>query len=249
MASFGRLAKITEPRVEKRRRYVWGGGGDDDLPATAGRSEGAGGAPRVRVVDEQNLGPLRVVTLRGDDGRLVETWLSDHGYEPPDGLAAAAQRYLDRGWLIAAARLRGRQGERVQQLQPLIVRFPTRRIVYPMMSLPGSSGAQARVDVITGWPVELSNRANDDVGAGDPTGEGRLYGGRLPVSRYLTSFRLSSAAGDEEFVRAERDDYRQVRVVYEDVDVTGRVLGGAALLVVLIAAGVVLVRRRAAPSS
>jgi hypothetical protein len=218
-AVFADMAERTEPRVERRTRHTFLEGSDDDGATGGGAPPGESA---VEVVGSQELGPLRVVTLRGDRGGLVETWLSDHGFEPPSGIAAQVQPYLDRGWVLAAVRLRGAGGGRVQRLQPLIMEFPARRAVFPMM------GGEARVDVVAPHPVAVEGRPPKE----------RIFAGPMPNDRYLTSFRL---VADAEFVATERRDFRRVRYVTEEVDVTGRVLAIAGCLLALLA--MVLVTR------
>ena len=248
-AVFDDMAERTKPRVEHRKRHVlFGGdgigGGSSDEGATAA------GAGAVEVVDAQDLGPLRVVTLRGDDAAAVGTWLDDQGFPTPEGLEPIAQEYLDDGWLLVAVRLRGVDGEEVQKLQPLIISFASDEVVYPLeMSELASAPTSARVDVVAPEPLAVEGRdwPQPDLGVGSPV-TGRLYAGPMPNDQYLTSFQFairSRSFDDPKFVSTERDDYRQVIVEYEDVDITGRVFGGVALALLLAAALViVLVRRR-----
>jgi hypothetical protein len=243
-AVFGELAERTKPRVETKQRYTFLGGGDGDEGAAP---EGAGAAA-VEVVGAEDLGPLRVVTLRGESGLLVRTWLQDHGFEPPEGIELGAQPYLDKGWVLAAVRLRGARGREVRRLQPLVMRFPTRTPVYPMMGNAGDTqGAEVRVDVVAPHPVAVRGRPSGDVGVEDRTKEGRIFAGPLPGGRYLTTFRFrGGGGGDAAFVPAERRDFRQVRFVYEEVDVTGRVLAALFGGLAILAAAVVLFVRRSA---
>ena len=221
-AVFDDMAERTKPRVERRKRYGFGDGDDGGARPAGGAPDAAAG---VEVVGSEDLGPLRVVTLRGESGRLVETWLQDHGFEPPPGIAGDAQPYLDKGWVMAAVRLRGAGGRGVRKLQPLIMEFPARRPVYPMM------GGEARVDVVAPEPVAVAGRPR----------EKRLFAGPLPNDRYLTSFELRD---DAEFVATDRRDFRPVRYVYEEVDVTGWVVGGGLASLALAAGAVLLFRRR-----
>lgn len=236
-AVFDDMATRTRPLIEVRRRHVFGGGDDDQAGApTSGAPTDTAG---VEVVDSQDLGPLRVVTLRGDNGLVVKTWLQDHGFEPPEGIETRAQPYLDKGWVLAAVRLRGAGGREVRNLQPLVMRFETERAVYPMM------GGEARVDVVAPTPVAAGAGRDEDLSLGERGKEGRLFAGPMPDDRYLTSFRLEAEGGDAEFVPARRRDFRQVDVVYDDVDITGRVVAGAlALLAIVALAAVLVVRRR-----
>ena len=246
-ALFDDIREQTKPKVVVRKRHhLFGAGGSDDEGATATRDETAGGG--VQVVDAQDLGPLRVVTLRGDDARVVGTWLSDHGFEAPEGLENIAQEYLDRHWLLVAARLRAASGEQLQKLQPLIVSFDTDEIVYPLRMSQLALPAEARVDVVADGPVALrGDWPNRDLTEPSTSGTGRLYGGPWGGGRYLSSFRFAidhEGLGDPRFVATERHDFRQSIYRYEDVDVTGRVLAAFLGALAVLALLVVVVRRR-----
>jgi hypothetical protein len=250
-AVFDDMVERTKPKVVvKKRHHLFGSGGDDDeTSALDGAGAARGGAGAVQVVGAQDLGPLRIVTLRGDRAQAVTTWLSDHGFESPEGLEPLAQEYLDRGWLLVAARLRAADGEELQRLQPLIISFASREVVYPLRMSELGRPTQARVDVVAPEPLAVRGWPNDDLPLGNTTGSGRLFAGPGPNGRYLSSFRFAirdTGYDDPKFVATERDDFRQQIVRYEDVDVTGRVLGGAALVLALVAALVVVVRRRSA---
>ena len=237
-AEFDEIERLTQPRVEQKKRYTLfdggglGGGSSD---------EGAAGGGAVDVVDEQDLGPLRIVTLRGDDAAAVTQFLEREGFPVPEGLEPIAQEYLDEGWLIVAARLRAEDGEPLQELQPLVMRFASDEVVYPLrMSELASGFTEARVDVISHAPVKLAedgswpSRDNEDA---SQTRTGRIYGGPLPdEDNYLSSFRFAIAGGDLEdprFVAAERDDLRQVRYEYDNVAIGGWILLGIFGLFVL----------------
>jgi uncharacterized protein DUF2330 len=248
-AVFDDMVEKTKPKVVvKKRHTLFGGGG-----LGAGSSEdGArgGGAGAVQVVGAQDLGPLRIVTLRGDRAATVTTWLSDHGFEAPEGLEPLAQEYLDRGWLLVAARLRAAGGEELQRLQPLIISFDSDAVVYPLRMSELGRPTQARVDVVAPEPLAARGWPNDDLPPQNTTGGGRLFAGPQPNGQYLSSFRFvvdREGFEDPEFVPAERDDYRPEIVRYEDVDVTGWVIAGVlALLLALGALAVVVARRRRA---
>lgn len=155
-AVFDDIAERTAPRTETETKYTFFDGDSDDDGETAAGGAGSAAGAGVEIVGSENLGPLRVVTLRGEDAALVRTWLSDHGFDPPETIEDAAQPYLDRGWVLAAVRLRGAAGREVRSLQPLVMRLPVRRPVYPLMWTEATPpGIQARVDVIAPWPVTL----------------------------------------------------------------------------------------------
>jgi hypothetical protein len=246
--AFARVAALTRPRVEQRERYrLFAESGDDGEGGGAPRATGEGA---VEVVDAQQLGPLGVVTLRGDDAGVVTTWLRDHGFPVPRGLEPIAQEYLDRGWLLVAVRLRGRAGGEVRRLQPLVLRFPSDEVVYPLrMSELAAGPTRARVDVVAPEPLALRGGwpADDVDDPGDTARGGRLFGGPLPGGRYLSSFRFAidrDGFDDPRFVAAERRDFRQVRYVYEDVALWPYALGALALIVAVAAGARRALRRR-----
>jgi hypothetical protein len=224
-------------------------GGDDD--EGAGGGEGAAptaGAGGVEVVDAQDLGPLRLVTLRGDDAAIVATWLADHGFAAPAGLEAIAQDYLDDDWLLVAVRLRGAGGAEVRRLQPLIISFDSPRLVYPLrMSALADGPVEARVDAVAPEPLAVRGWPSRDLEPGG-SGSGRLFAGPESNGRYLTSYRFAIEGDDfaePEFVGARRSDFRQTIYEDEEVDITGRVLGiGFGALAVVALLGVAVVRRR-----
>jgi hypothetical protein len=247
-AVFDGMTERTKPRVVKKTRHVLFGGG-----SLGGGSEDEGAGPAaeggVEVVDAQDLGPLRVVTLRGDDAAIVGTWLSDHGFETPEGLEPIAQEYLDQDWLLVAVRLNGRGGQEVSKLQPLIMSFDSDQVVYPLrMSELASGPTEARVDVIAPTPLAVRGWPARDLEEPTTQGSGRLYGGRFAEGRYLTSYRFAierDGFRDPEFVATERRDFRQTIYEYEEVDITGRVLGiGFGVLAALGLLAVWFVRRR-----
>ena len=251
-AVFDRLAAHTRPRVEEKKRYVLFGGGGGLGGGSADEGAAGGSARGVDVVDEQDLGPLRIVTLRGDDAAAVGTFLEEEGFETPHGLEPIAQEYLDDGWLLVAARLRSEGGEPLRALQPLVIRFASDRVVYPLrMSDLASGTPEARVDVIAHAPMKLAedgdwpSRDNEDT---EQTGTGRIFGGPLPgEDNYLSSFRfvVTGPHEDPRFVPAVRDDLRQVRYEYDNVAIGGWILLGLfGLFVLAVLAVVVIVRRR-----
>jgi hypothetical protein len=223
---FEDVERRTKPRREKRTRYVLFGDEDDDEATegtTGAPASGAGGGGGVQVVDTQDLGPLRIVTLSGKRAAAVTRFLEDNGFATPDGIAPIAQDYLDRGWLLVAVRLRGKAGQGVRSFQPLRIRFATREPVYPLrFSKLAPNGSSARVDLITPWPAGVRDWADmpDEQGA-RPLPNGRFFAGPLPGERYLTSLRFfgnaESPDRDPRFVRAERDDHRRVIVEEQTV--------------------------------
>lgn len=221
---FEEIDRRTKPRREQRTEYVFfGDEGDEAEDGTTGAPASGAGGGGVQVFDTRDLGPLRVVTLRGKRAAAVTRFLEDNGFATPDGIAPIAQDYLDRGWLLVAVRLRGKAGESVRSFQPLRIRFATREPVYPLrFSKLAPNGSSARVDLITPWPAGVRDWVDmpDEEGA-RPLPNGRFFAGPLPGGRYLTSLRFfvnaESPDRDPRFVRVERDDHRRVIVEEQTV--------------------------------
>ncbi|MCR9217915.1 MAG: DUF2330 domain-containing protein [bacterium] len=104
--------------------YFW-------LPALGGSM----GSPmsKVDVLQQQTVGVYDTAVLGGTRSDDVVTWLSDNGIAVPDGANGVIQDYLDRGWVFAAAKLRGQAEPTAERrAHPLQFRFTTERPVYPM---------------------------------------------------------------------------------------------------------------------
>lgn len=267
--AFERVRELTAPRVETRKRYRLfgdlGAGGSDD-GATA---PGALGAGAVEVVRSQDLGPLRVVTLRSRSARALETWLRANRFPLPGGLTGATQAYLDTGWDLLVARLRpATAGTPLRELQPLAIRFPATAPVYPLrLSRLSAAGSAARVDLFAAHRLDVRGygrvaearpgRASPGAGVSllfagrvAPGAGGRALGPQTPRTPFLTSYRFQVDRGspdrDPAFVRAAADTpYRQVRIRYDDVNwLILPLLLGLAIAGGLAVAALLVVRRR-----
>jgi hypothetical protein len=103
----------------------------DLIPTDEGEGVTAGGAPGVDVIGRQVVGGLRFVTLGGTDAVEVRDWMRDHGFTFHDRQEPAIQSYLDRGWVVVAARLPDGSAPEAE-LVPVRFRFPTEDPVYPL---------------------------------------------------------------------------------------------------------------------
>lgn len=241
--AFERTSELTAPLIEERTRYHLGfsGGGGED--GSGGVGAPTGGAPGVETVASQKLGPLRVVTLRSRSTRALEAWLRENRFPLPDGLSSGTQSYLDEGWDLLVTKLRpAAAGTPLSSLQPLAIRFPAARPVYPLrLSRLAEAGSTARVDLFAPWKVDVGGYGpvveEDEVPASDRTGTGVFlaFAGRVsraaaggalrPITgpgTYLTSYRFSIDREfpdrDPAFTRADdQSPYRQVYVEYDDI--------------------------------
>ena len=124
---FDELARATAPVAT----YVddwWGAG----LDGRAGAAPQAAPGP-VSVLSQVQLGELEVTTLAASDAGALTAWLTGHGYEMREGMTRAVQPYVAEGWYYAAVRLRPEAAATVSgDMQPLVLRFASDKVVYPM---------------------------------------------------------------------------------------------------------------------
>ncbi|MFJ1673802.1 DUF2330 domain-containing protein [Streptomyces sp. NPDC088251] len=134
---FSELAALTAP-VQATRHYFWPRSDDWPFAGSGSSADGVGapsaGAPPVRVVGRERLGPFDVARLAATDPEALQTWLADNGFELPDRLATALKPYADRKWEYVAIRLAPKDGNSPLggDLDPLRLRFTSDRPVYPM---------------------------------------------------------------------------------------------------------------------
>ena len=96
-----------------------------------------GGAPGVDVIGRDTIGGLRFVTLSGGNAGDVGRWMRRHGFGFHDRQEPVLQGYLDRSWVIVAARVAPGKVP-VASLLPVRFTFDTPEIVYPL-AMAGSS--------------------------------------------------------------------------------------------------------------
>lgn len=129
---FDELDDLTKPLQETRYTFS-----DDDMMAGGG----APGSPPVVVLERRTLGPFDVSTLEASDPQALSEWLDRNGYELPGETAASLEPYVESGWYYVAVRLKPGSGEGLTgDLDPLSVRFPSDRIVYPMRASSNAEG-------------------------------------------------------------------------------------------------------------
>jgi hypothetical protein len=260
-SAFDAVTELTAPRVQTVRRFhlAFAPPPVDTDSATAGAPAG-GGAPRVEVLDSQQLGPLDVVTLRSRSAAAMQAWLKANGFPLPRGVGTATQSYLDDGWDIVVARITpAAAGTPLQALQPLEIRFPAKRPLYPLrMSRLADGGARARVDLFAPWQASVGGYGpvtKETPGAVQPSrGVSLVFAGDADTSGdpalselagsadHLTSYRFGiqpdSPDRDPRFARdPDAQDYRQVITRTEDVYLGDVAMGAAGVVL----GGIVLV--------
>jgi hypothetical protein len=87
----------------------------------------------IDVHSRQSVGIYETVVLSASHARDVVDWLQAEGFGAPAEVESVMQDYLDRGWVFAAAKIRGGEdGEAEQNPHPLRFRFESDQPVYPM---------------------------------------------------------------------------------------------------------------------
>jgi hypothetical protein len=112
---------ITEPPVAE----------EDDEGDGAGAPPMVGGAPGVNVIGRDTIGGLRFVTLGSKSASEVTRWMRKHQFGFHDRQEPVLQGYLDRGWVVVAARAAPGQ-QPAGALVPVRFRFGSDEPVYPL---------------------------------------------------------------------------------------------------------------------
>ena len=108
------------------------------LPAQMPTGPGSG----VEVLKALQAGPLDAVVLRASSGAELVDWLKSNGFAYGERDVAAVEDYLRRKWPFVAAKLTPRKGgafEGASASPPLVLSFPTKEVVYPVV-LTGAGG-------------------------------------------------------------------------------------------------------------
>jgi len=103
------------------------------------RIENVGGSD-VTVVEEKQVDYYDVAVLAATDKDALSTWLKEKGYNFPESASYLLQEYINNHWYFVAMRVNPESLEFTnvnQQLRsggatPVVLRFSTERIVYPL---------------------------------------------------------------------------------------------------------------------
>jgi len=207
------------------------------------------------VVSQVQLGPLEATTLAGGDLAGVRDWLHTHHYDMRPEVVGQLDAYLRQGWAFVAMRLTA-SGPLNGRLAPVMLRFDSDRLVYPM-GMSAAATTPQRVVVYT-LGAHRMQRTDADTATQAVTVD---YAGRIAgrshdptvtelAARgpYLTRMavnidRPSAITSDFVFDQAPSGDPYQ-RVVHRDeaVDITPFALGAGAVLAVLAVDVVLIIR-------
>ncbi|MGW6710443.1 DUF2330 domain-containing protein [Streptomyces sp. NPDC054956] len=224
------LVDLTGPEY-RTRSYFWPRRGD--WPLDSGRADTAGAVPpgsgeaRVGVVGRERLGDFDVARLTATDPDALGDWLDSNGFRLPDGLTAELKPYDDQRWEYVAVRLVPREpgGPLRGTLDPLLIRFESDTLVYPMrLSRLAKSAQSLGLYVLADHRMEPASPIGGSepevtfAGRITPTGPVAEFAGTAPV--FLTaidqSFPVPSRIDADHELRAAAADAAYRRIVYRD---------------------------------
>lgn len=249
---FSQLAGLTSPEY-RTRSYFWPRHGD--WPFAPGSRDVAGARPpgtgeaQVGVVGRERLGDFDVARLTATDPDALRNWLETNGFKLPDGLSAEVKPYVDQHWEYVAVRLVPRdQGATLRgTLDPLLIRFDSERLVYPMrLSRLAKSAQSLGLYVLADHRMEPASPIGGSTpevtfaGRITPTGPVAGLAGAAPV--FLTaidqSFPVPSRIDGDHELRTAASDTPYRRVEYND---ELRTAGGIPVWILTVAVAVAAV--------
>lgn len=217
---FRYLDAATQPRIERKQRYVW---------RVRESPETLGSAPGVAVLNQQLLGGFEVASLAATDPQALQAWLDQHHYTLPAAAEPILAAYVREGWTFVAVRLAEAAPEGT--LSPLRISYSAEVRTYPMRL--GALSEQA-----VGLDLFVLSAHRSEVAALQTTFAGPLSSLDPPPSAdlaalltgapYLTRMRANdlnpaSLSADFTISQAPSDEpYRQVLTVYELVSFAER---------------------------
>jgi hypothetical protein len=140
LSGFVTAARITTPPPPRAR---------DGIPLVGG----VGAAPpgSVQELSRSVIGDLEFVVLRASGSAALSEWMRANGFSFHFGQAEALQRYLDRGWVVLAARL-AQQAATGRNAASVRVSFPSPLLIYPLGAATATHPGSLRTTFFTVTP-------------------------------------------------------------------------------------------------
>jgi hypothetical protein len=147
---FWLLEALTAPQLVHARAWATcgrssKGGGSDDTDVSVDTDYAFPSDPLVEVASRDAVGPYETAVLRGDTTEAVAGWLTQNGFDIPDGFDDAMAPYVaSNQWFVA---LRMQKDRTDGELEPLGLRFPGLEATIPLILTRVAAQADMPVDV------------------------------------------------------------------------------------------------------
>lgn len=125
------------PQLQQATSPIGTAGSSKKDPATNTTPARSG----VSVLSRRTTSGYDVTRLRAGDPDALRSWLRRNGYVTPPRAVPILRDYVARGWAFVAIRLAAQRGQAAIRgtLPSLRIRFPSRRLVYPLRLTAASS--------------------------------------------------------------------------------------------------------------
>ncbi len=100
-------------------------------PDSADRGPAAVGSS-VHALRTVHLGPLDATILQADDPKALAAWLHRHDYRMKSSIAKQVKPYVQMKWSFVAVRLTAKGRHLEGEIPPLVMKFTSDRLIYPM---------------------------------------------------------------------------------------------------------------------
>ncbi len=119
------------------------------------------GSEGVKIKERKLIGLYDIAVLSANDPEQLFNWCTSQGFAISPNAIPIIRNYIDRGWCFTAVKVNGyglgRMGILEGELAPIMLRFPSQRIIYPLkISYINRFSLSPRVaiyDEICGHPV------------------------------------------------------------------------------------------------
>lgn len=149
---FGELSMHTQRREEWIARPPSRGGEESGMTL---------GASRVDVVERKTVGVYDIAVLEAQSADALLEWLRENGFLYPADRMDVLEHYIDRDWVFVATRIAPDElteqvalDLRTGDLQPLLLRFQSEAMVYPLrMSSLNAGEVEVLIYTLAGSPA------------------------------------------------------------------------------------------------
>jgi hypothetical protein len=177
------------------------------LLCACGSSEDTTAGSGVSLLDRTQVGDLELSTLQATDVDDVAEWMDDNGYEFHDRQSASIQSYLDRDWVLVAARVAPGVEASSASLTPVLFSFATDEASYPLaMASSDHAEEPLRMSLLTVTP-ERPEVEGYDTATVEPDDEGYFPQPEGLELRYSAELSAGEAEDVSDSVPADRGQW------------------------------------------